>query len=278
MTRYKFRLPGDSASWSCRLGAASIMVRVSRLCARLPQVRIQPDKQAHRDVSPDVLDAYLHRIEAYATMIVVGSLMFGFAATTAIPPAQEGSQLDSLRQNVESCLLMATLASSAFTVVVSSTLVYHSLKLAATVGLAAFSHPEGARSAAFLVRLRESFDRYIKRSGYLRGWARFALALAFLLYLTAVGIDRASAVTPGAAIAICITLVGGTLATIFGVRSLSFDYRLSSIALKVAADEFEKGGALADAGGSRGKPDAATPAADAVVDVSAGPPLPGSPH
>lgn len=217
----------------------------------------------------------MHRVEAYATMIVVGSLIFGFSATTAIPPPQEGSPLDSLRQVAESCLLMGTLALSAFAVVVSSTLVYHSLKLASTVGLAAFSHPEGTRSAAFLVRLRDSFDRYMKRSGYLRGWARLALALSFLFYLTAVGIDRASAVTPAGAITICVTLLGGTVATMFGVRSLSFDYRLSSIAIKVALDEFERG---TPGAGSQQKPGAATPAEDAVVNVVAGPPLPGSPH
>lgn len=192
-----------------------------------------------KDVSPDVLDAYLHRIEAYATMIVVGSLIFGFAATTSIPAAREGSDLDAIRQNVETCLLMGTLATASFTVVVSSTIVYHSLKIASAVGLAAFSLPEAQRSTEHNHNLRIPFDRYTKNSGHLRGWARVMLALSFVLYLLAIGADKASSVSLASGIIIGFTLLGGTVITWLGVRALSYEYRKSSNDLKKTRAQYE---------------------------------------
>ena len=90
------------------------MRRILRIFARLPEgPKVKPDTVLFSDVSSDVIDSYMHRVEAYATMIVVGSLLFGFAATSPVTAAQPDNYLDSVRQNVESCLLMGTLAAAA---------------------------------------------------------------------------------------------------------------------------------------------------------------------
>ena len=259
------------------------MVRFRRLCSRLPSERVSPEKDApFREISPDVLDAYLHRVEAYATMIVVGSLIFGFAATTTPTEAKADSSLDSLRQATETCLLMGTLATSAFPVVISSTLVYHSLKLTSAMGLAAFSLPEGVRAeknaTSFILLLRSAFDRYMKKSGHLRGWSRVSLAVSLIMYLAAVGIDRASTVPVAAAIVIGCTLLGGTIFIMVGVRSLSFDYRISSIALKSAESDFYRAlHSHADVAAIPASPASRPPVgvgveSDAIVSVAAGSP------
>ena len=107
------------------------------------------------------------------------------------------------------------------------------------MGLSVFSLPEELRSALHKSNLRAAFDRYIIKSGHLRGWARFSLALSFLTYLTAAGIDKASIVTYAGAIVIAIILIGGTLLTIVGIRELSYEYRKSSIELKDVSVQFE---------------------------------------
>ena len=175
-----------------------------------------------------------------------------------------------------------------FTVVISSTLVYHSLKLASTVGLSVFSLPEELRTAAHKSNLRVAFDRYMTRSGHLRGWARFTLALAFLAYLTAAGLDKASTVTLAGGIVIAATLGGGTLLTIMGVRELSFEYRRSSNALKSIRVDFEASLMANEVNANQGesragddKKGTTTPArtfpspgvaGDTVIDVAAGAP------
>ena len=211
-----------------------------RACLRLPaRVKPSPNPTAPREVSSDVIDSYIHRIEAYATMIVVGSLIFGFAATTSVSPPRDETSFEELRQVSETCLLMVTLAASAFTVVTASMIVYHALKIASTVGLAAFSFKEDDRNPSHMRRLRAEFDRYFTASGHFRGVARFMLFVAFVCYLFAVGISKASSVTRTGGIIVGIALFCGMLGSVVAVRSLSYEYRVVSVALAQVHADFD---------------------------------------
>jgi hypothetical protein len=157
-------------------------------------------------LSADTTTSFSMRVDAYATVVVVGSLLFGFSATTVVAPFDPSIPYSEARFVASSVLLTGTLTASAFAVVASSLVVYQSLHLTAEAFLAALDNPAATSDDVSpsmappevdwgctpqLPNPRLVVERYLESSKGIRAWARSALYSSFLMYFAASGVERA---------------------------------------------------------------------------------------
>jgi hypothetical protein len=177
-----------------------------------------------RTLNPDVISTYTLRIEALSTIIIVGALLFGFAA--AMPPSS--TPVGSSPNITVSLLITLTLAFSSFALAVSSALVYQMLNLtsdAAISAMDAHAHLQGPGAsdeahAAIDGSLREVIDDYIVGTNLYSVLARAALLASFVTFLFATGVERAWSMTSFGQSAMVATLLAGAAALGYSLLAL----------------------------------------------------------
>lgn len=122
--------------------------------------------------------AYSMKANAYSTIVIVGSLVFGFSVTTAVDPVDSNVERDAQIMQLQAFLLTATACFSFVAIVIGALSVYHISHLASETMLMLLQ--SRAVDGPF-----KPTDAYIDAFKSIRVYARYSLGVSLITGLSA---------------------------------------------------------------------------------------------